>query len=88
MGSIPPRTPWFFISLVQVFPHADCLAVLVVEFGIRDKAVLFVKSKYAFIVFYVSVNGQETGGAVGCITRQGKFFRIPNHKSSNALVLF
>jgi hypothetical protein len=75
-------------SLVQVFPHADCFAVFVVKFGIGDKAVLFVKSKYAFIVFYIRVNGQKTGGTVGCVTSPRKPSRASDHKCSNALVLF
>jgi hypothetical protein len=38
------------ISSVNVFPHADCFAVFVVEFGIGNEAVFFVKRQYAFVV--------------------------------------
>jgi hypothetical protein len=39
--------------------------------GIGDKAILFVKDKNAFVVFYIGINGKETCGAVIVITRKG-----------------
>jgi len=36
-------------------------------FGIRDKAVFFIKDKNAFVVFYISVYREETGGTIGSI---------------------
>jgi hypothetical protein len=36
--------------------------VFVAEFGIGDKAVFLVKSQNAFVVFYICVNVEKTGG--------------------------
>jgi hypothetical protein len=53
---------------INILPHADCFVVFVKQFGILDKAVFLIKGKYAFIVFYVGINGEETDGAIIVIT--------------------
>jgi hypothetical protein len=42
--------------------------VFVVKFGVPDKTVFFVKGQNAFVMFYVGIHGEETGGAVIIIT--------------------
>jgi hypothetical protein len=74
--------------LVQVFPHTDCFAVLVSVFAVWNEVVFFIKSQNAFIVFYVGIDGEKTGGAIGGITGPRKTLRTANHKSSNAFVFF
>jgi hypothetical protein len=39
-------------------------------------------------MFYVSVNGQETGGTVFSVTRYSQTFSSINHKSSYTFVFF
>jgi hypothetical protein len=65
---------------INILPHADGLTVFVEKLGVPDKAVLFVKSQHTFVVFYVGINGEETGGATILITSQGFTRRGFYHK--------
>ena len=55
-GLMKSRCQAPFLS-INIFSHADCLAVFVEEFVVWEEAIFFVEGKHALIVLYISVNG-------------------------------
>ena len=73
---------------VNIFSHADCLAVFIMQFGIGNETIFLIKNKDTVVMFNIRINGDETGGAVCSITCLGKLYCCINHKCSDAAEFF
>jgi hypothetical protein len=73
-------------GLVEVKPHADSFAVLVVQLGVEDKTGFLIERQDAFIMFDVGVYCDKTGGEIRVVTSAGNTVGGLHHKRTNAPV--
>ena len=70
----------------NILSHADSFSVLVVKFGVGDKAVFLIKSKYAFIMLYICIDGKKAGSEKLAVADSGKGGGFADHIRTKSFI--